>query len=79
MDQRAETPRRAWQLTVECPVPDVVQVRLSGAWRLENRLRGLGDVQDALARNAGASPVTLEAGGVTARDTGLVAFVLKLL
>lgn len=79
MDPRAQTPRSAWQLTVESPAPDLVQVRLSGAWRLEHRLPGLGDVEEALSRNAGTKRVALEASGVTAWDTGLVAFVLKLL
>jgi phospholipid/cholesterol/gamma-HCH transport system permease protein len=77
--QRSQGPPRAWRLTVETPAPDLVQVRLSGAWRLENHLPGLSDVRDALARNAAVRRVTLEAGGVTSWDTGLVAFVLKLL
>jgi phospholipid/cholesterol/gamma-HCH transport system permease protein len=79
MDQRTDSPRHAWRLTVESPGPDVVQVRLSGEWRLENRLPGPGEIQEALARNVGIRRVTLEAGGVTGWDTGLVAFVLKLI
>jgi phospholipid/cholesterol/gamma-HCH transport system permease protein len=79
MDQRAETAPHAWELTIESAGPDLIRVRLSGAWRLEHRLPGLGDVQDALAHNPGARQLALEAGGVTAWDTGLVAFVLRLL
>jgi len=79
MDQRTDSPRHAWRLTVESPRPDVVQVRLSGEWRLENRLPGPDEIQEALARNVGIRRVTLEAGGVTGWDTGLVAFVLKLI
>jgi phospholipid/cholesterol/gamma-HCH transport system permease protein len=57
----------------------VLHVRLSGEWRLENRLPGPEEIRDALARSVGIRRVTLEAAGVTAWDTGLVAFVLKLL
>ncbi len=71
-------PQRRWQLTVDHPAADVVQVHLSGTWRLQDQLPGLGDVEGALARNPNARRVVLEAGGVTAWDTGLVAFVLKL-
>ena len=78
MHQRTDSPRRAWQLTVEHPGPEVMQVRLLGEWRLENRLPDPREVQEALVRNAGARRLTFEAGGVTAWDTGLVAFVLKL-
>jgi phospholipid/cholesterol/gamma-HCH transport system permease protein len=70
--------RRGWQLTVDHPAPDVVQVHLSGAWRLADRLSGLGDIEGALARNPHARRVVLEASGVTAWDSGLVAFVLKV-
>jgi phospholipid/cholesterol/gamma-HCH transport system permease protein len=72
-------PQRGWQLTVDHPAPDVVEVHLSGTWRLEDRLPGLADIEGALASSPGARRVVLEAGGVTAWDTGLVAFVLKVI
>ena len=70
-------PQRGWQLAVECPVPDLVRVRLSGTWRLEDHLPDVAEVQGALARNPSVRRLTLEATQVTAWDTGLVAFVLK--
>lgn len=79
MNARAEQAGRAWQLTVDCPGPGLMRVRLSGAWRLENRLPGLGDVEEALARNASARQLMLETDELTAWDSGLVAFVLKLI
>jgi phospholipid/cholesterol/gamma-HCH transport system permease protein len=71
-------PHRGWQLTVDHPAPDVVVVHLSGTWRLEDRLPGLGDLEGALVRNPAAGRLVVDARGVTAWDTGLVAFVLKL-
>jgi phospholipid/cholesterol/gamma-HCH transport system permease protein len=72
-------PQRGWQLTVDHPTSDVILVHLSGAWRLRDRLPGLADIEGALASSPGARRVALDAGGVTAWDTGLVAFVLKVL
>jgi phospholipid/cholesterol/gamma-HCH transport system permease protein len=72
-------PHRGWQLTVDHPAPDVVQVHLSGAWRLADRLPGLHDIEGALASNPAARRIVLEASEVTAWDTGLVAFVLKVI
>jgi phospholipid/cholesterol/gamma-HCH transport system permease protein len=71
-------PHRGWQLTVDHPAPDVVVVHLSGTWRLEDRLPGLGDLEGALVRDPAAGRLVVDARGVTAWDTGLVAFVLKL-
>jgi len=77
--RRAMTDRaqRAWQLTVESPSPDLLQVRLAGIWRLKDQLPDVGEIQDALARHGSIKRLTLEADQVTAWDTGLVAFVLK--
>ena len=72
-------PQRGWQLTVHHPSSDAVEVHLSGTWRLDDRLPGLGDVEGALARSPAARRVVLEARGVTEWDSGLVAFALKLL
>ena len=72
-------PQRGWQLTVDHPAPDVVLVHLSGTWRLQDRLPGLADIEGALASSPGARRIALDAGGVTAWDTGLVAFVLKVI
>jgi phospholipid/cholesterol/gamma-HCH transport system permease protein len=70
-------PNRGWRLSVERPDPDLVRVRLSGTWRLEDHLPDVGEVQDQLTRNPAVKRLTLEANQVTAWDTGLVAFVLK--
>jgi phospholipid/cholesterol/gamma-HCH transport system permease protein len=72
-------PQRGWQLTVDHPAPDAIEVHLSGAWRLEDRLPGLHDVEGALAGSPGARRLVLDARAMTAWDSGLVAFVLKVM
>jgi phospholipid/cholesterol/gamma-HCH transport system permease protein len=70
-------PTGGWQLSVECPDPDLVRVRLSGTWRLGDHLPDVGEVEDQLTRNSAVKRLTLEADQVTVWDTGLVAFVLN--
>ena len=57
----------------------MLRIRLAGAWRLQDRLPPLDAVEVALAETPGERQVVLEAGGVTAWDTGLVSFVMRLL
>ena len=71
-------PQRGWQLTVDHPAPDVLQLHLAGSWRLEDRLPGLADVEGALAANPGTRRIAFDAQNMTAWDTGLVAFVLNV-
>jgi phospholipid/cholesterol/gamma-HCH transport system permease protein len=69
---------RGWQLTVDHPEADILQVHLVGSWRLEDRLPGLADIEGALAGRPDTRRIAFDTGGVTSWDTGLVAFVLKV-
>ena len=71
-------PHRGWQLTVDHPEADILQVHLVGSWRLEDRLPGLADIEGAIAGRPGTRRIAFDTGGVTSWDTGLVAFVLKV-
>ena len=71
--------REAWELGLDRPAPETLRIRLAGAWRLQDKLPTLDVVEAALADTPGQRRVVLEAGGVTAWDTGLVAFVMNLL
>jgi len=72
-------PHRGWQLTVDHPGADILQVHLTGSWRLEDRLPGIADIEGALAGNPGTRRIAFDTGRVTSWDTGLVAFVLKVI
>ena len=58
---------------------DTVCVRLTGAWRLHERLPSPNEVEQALAGNRELRRIALDASGVATWDTGLVAFVLQVL
>jgi phospholipid/cholesterol/gamma-HCH transport system permease protein len=58
---------------------DTVCVRLTGPWRLHERLPSPSEVEQALAGNRELRRITLDASGVSAWDTGLVAFVSQVL
>ena len=58
---------------------DTICVRLAGAWRLHERLPSPNEVEQALAGSRDLRRIALDAGGVAAWDTGLIAFVLQVL
>jgi len=58
---------------------DTVCVRFTGTWRRHRGLPSPQEVEQALAENAALQLLVLNASGVAAWDTSLVAFVLHLL
>ena len=70
--------RHGWELHFESPATGTLQVRLSGHWRLQDRLPSLDEFERALAAAHDVRRVIFDAQGVAAWDTGLVSFVMKI-
>ncbi|RPI01934.1 MAG: hypothetical protein EHM71_15820, partial [Zetaproteobacteria bacterium] len=67
-----------WQMRVEHPAEGTVLVRLSGSWRMADRLPPVGEVQRQIDAGRAVRRILFDARGVTDWDTGLLAFVSKL-
>ena len=67
-----------WQWTLD-PAPDGLVLRLSGSWRMQDHLPSPVDVEARLASGASAGRLAFDAREVSAWDTGLLVFVLKVL
>jgi phospholipid/cholesterol/gamma-HCH transport system permease protein len=72
------SPGRGWELRLDRPAPDTLRIQLGGSWRLRDRLPAPDDIERALAGPSGLRRVVFEARDVGAWDTGLVAFVMKV-
>lgn len=58
---------------------DTLRVRLTGTWRLDERLPSAEGIEQAVAQSPEARRIVLDARGVPDWDTTLVSFVLRLL
>jgi phospholipid/cholesterol/gamma-HCH transport system permease protein len=67
-----------WQMQVEHPAEGTVLVRLSGRWKMEDRLPAVSEVQRQIETGRAVQRIVFDTQGVTAWDTGLLAFVSKL-
>jgi phospholipid/cholesterol/gamma-HCH transport system permease protein len=67
-----------WQMRVEHPADGTVLVRLSGSWKMEDRLPAVSEVQRQIETGRAVRRIVFDTQGVTAWDTGLLAFVSKL-
>ena len=67
-----------WQMRVEHPAEGTVLVRLSGEWKMEDRLPAVSEVQRQIETGRAVRRIVFDTQGVTAWDTGLLAFVSKL-
>ena len=67
-----------WQMRVEHPAEGTVLVRLSGSWKMEDRLPAVSDVQRQIEAGRAVQRIVFDTQGVTAWDTGLLAFVSKM-
>jgi phospholipid/cholesterol/gamma-HCH transport system permease protein len=64
---------------VEDPAADgTVRLRLAGSWRLQHRLPSAASVYDSLAAHREARRVVLDAEELSAWDSGLLTFLIKL-
>lgn len=70
--------RDLWQWSLDSS-PERIVLRLSGSWRMQDRLPSPADVEAELARAATARRLSFDAREVTAWDTGLLVFVLNVL
>ena len=67
------------QLHIARPSDDLLLVRFSGSWRLQDELPATGEVEQALEAEPAVRRMALDAQGVTAWDTGLLTFLLRLM
>jgi phospholipid/cholesterol/gamma-HCH transport system permease protein len=65
-------------MRVEHPAEGAVLVRLSGSWKMEDRLPAVSEVQRQANTGRAVQRIIFDTQGVTAWDTGLLAFVAKL-
>ena len=65
-------------MRVEHPAEGTVLVRLSGSWKMEDRLPAVSEVQRQIETGRAVQRILFDTQGVTAWDTGLLAFVSKL-
>ncbi len=66
-----------WTATLE-PAPGGATLRLAGSWRLDDRRPPMADVVRAATESPGVTRLAIDASRVTAWDSGLVAFALKV-
>ena len=67
-----------WQLSVERVGDDAALVHLAGSWKLEDRLPDPAGVAQQLPPGRPIRRLAFDAQGITAWDTGLLAYVSKL-
>ena len=65
-------------MRVERPAEGTALVRLSGSWKMEDRLPAVIEVQRQIETGRAVQRIVFDTQGVTAWDTGLLAFVSKL-
>ncbi|MEE8228612.1 MAG: ABC transporter permease [candidate division NC10 bacterium] len=61
------------------PTDDTLLVWLSGSWRMQDRLSSATEVQQQIASGPRVQRVAFDTQGVTAWDSGLVTFLMKVL
>lgn len=67
-----------WQLSVERVGDDTALIRLAGSWKLEDRLPDPAGVAPQLPPGRPIRRLAFDTQGITAWDTGLLAYVSKL-
>ena len=69
----------AWGLSFEQPAGDTLLVRLSGRWRLEEKLPGAADVHPRVESNPAIRRMVFDAREITTWDSGLLTFLGKVI
>ena len=77
-DAVADAPARAWTLETVRSDDGTLVVKMSGSWRMRDGLPAAEQVQREV-RAGGMRRIAFDAGGVTAWDTGLLAFAAKVI
>jgi phospholipid/cholesterol/gamma-HCH transport system permease protein len=68
-----------WSLGFEQPAGDALLVRLSGSWRLEERLPSPAEVQHQVESTPSIRRMAFDTQGITAWDSGLLTFLGKII
>lgn len=67
------------EMSFSRPTDDTLLVRLSGSWRMQDTLPSVSDVEQQIASGPRVRRVAFDTQGITAWDSGLVTFLLKIL
>jgi phospholipid/cholesterol/gamma-HCH transport system permease protein len=67
------------EISFSRPADDTLLVRLSGSWTIEDKLPSATEVEQRIASGPRVKRVAFETQGITAWDSGLVTYLLKIL
>jgi phospholipid/cholesterol/gamma-HCH transport system permease protein len=67
-----------WKMDFDLSSPDVLLIRLSGSWKIINRLPATAEIAKQLQTNAQIRKVSFDAAALESWDSGLVNFLLKV-
>ena len=79
MDAATDVRSAQSEMSFSRPTADTLLVRLSGSWRMQDRLPSATEVQQQIASGPRVQRVAFDTQGVTAWDSGLVTFLMKVL
>jgi len=67
------------EISFSRPAGDGLLIRLSGSWKIEDKQPSFSDVEQQIASGPRVKRVAFDTQGITAWDSGLVTFLLKIL
>lgn len=67
------------EISFSRPTDDTLLLRLAGSWRIEDTLPSATEVQQQIASGPRVTRVAFDTQGITAWDSGLVTYLLKIL
>ncbi len=79
MDAATDVRSAQSEMSFSRPTADTLLVRLSGSWKMQDRLPSATEVQQQIASGPRVQRVAFDTQGVTAWDSGLVTFLMKVL
>jgi phospholipid/cholesterol/gamma-HCH transport system permease protein len=78
-ESSATSTERPWTLHLARPTPEIARIELTGVWRKEDRLPDPADVWRQVQAGPPVHRLTFDTSRVTAWDSGLVTFAIKVL
>jgi phospholipid/cholesterol/gamma-HCH transport system permease protein len=79
MNSTADSQETGGRLDCTRPAEDILLVSLSGNWNFEDRLPQAEDVQARIEGEPGISKIGFDTAGLTAWDSGLLTFLIKVM
>ncbi|MEE9220850.1 MAG: ABC transporter permease [candidate division NC10 bacterium] len=79
MDAATKIAAARGELSFSRPTDDTLLVRLSGSWKMQDKLPSATEVEQQVASGPRVKRVAFDTQGITAWDSGLVTFLLKIL